>query len=151
MTSWIIYDEVGVARNEWFITTFIQTAKRYGVDLSLKVVSGVEDLFGEHLPNFAIVRTIAPQINLFLEEQDIPTFNNHQTSKIANDKWQTYLLCKQLNIPVMKTELLIDGAPSLNFPFVLKSLSGHGGKEVFLIRDRQVLNETLSSIEKNNF
>lgn len=150
MTGWIVYDKEGAKRNEWFIAAFIQTAKRYGVELSLKVASGVEDFLGEGLPNFVIVRTIRPQINRFFEEQGVPTFNNYQTSKVANDKWLTFALCKKLGIPVMKTELL--SAPlSLDFPFVLKSLNGHGGKEVFLIEDRQVFDETLSSIDKSNF
>lgn len=151
MTGWIVYDRQGAARNEWFISSFIQTAGRYGVDLSLKVVSGVDDFTGVSLPDFAIVRTIAPQINKFFEENCVPVFNNYQTSKIANDKWQTYQLCKELSIPVMKTELLVNSAPTLNFPFVLKSLNGHGGSEVFLIRNRQVLDERLTAIDESNF
>ena len=151
MTGWIVYDKLGAERNKWFISSFIQTAEHYGVTLVLKVVASVADFMGASLPDFAIVRTIAPQINLFFEERGVPVFNNYQTSKIANDKWQTYLLCRQLGIPVMKTELLVGGAPSLNFPLVLKSLNGHGGSEVFLIRDRQVFDETLSTIDKKNF
>lgn len=151
MTGWIVYDKQGAQRNEWFITSFIQTAERYGVTLSLKVVSGVTDFIGAPLPDFVIVRTIAPQINLFFENQGVPAFNNYQTSKNANNKWLTFQLCKELKIPTMKTELLLRDAPSLEFPFVLKSLNGHGGKEVFLIRDRQVLDETLASVDKNSF
>ena len=149
MTGWLIYDKQGEIRNEWFISSFIQTAKRYGVDLLLKVVSSAADFDGAPLPDFVIVRTIAPEINRFFEEKGVPTFNNYQTSKIANNKWLTYTLCQELQIPTMKTQLL--SAPlSLDFPFVLKSLDGHGGTEVFLIKDRQGLDEKLSAIDKGN-
>lgn len=150
MTGWLIYDEQGAARNEWFISSFLQTAKRYGVDLFLKIVSSLADFDGACLPDFVIVRTIAPEINRFFEEKGVPTFNNYATSKIANNKWLTYMLCQELQIPAMKTQLL-SSPLSLNFPFVLKSFDGHGGTEVFLVRDRQVLDEKLSFIDKNNY
>jgi gamma-F420-2:alpha-L-glutamate ligase len=51
----------------------------------------------------------------------------------------------------MKTELLSTALPSFDFPFVLKSLDGHGGSEVFLMRDRQALDETLAMVDKSNY
>ena len=153
MTGWILYDEQGAKRNEWFITSFLQTAKRYNIDLLLKVVSGlsdVEKLAKDSLPDFAIVRTIAPQINRFLEERGVSVFNNYQTARVANDKWLTYTLCQSLYLPTMQTQLL-SSPLSLDFPFVIKSLDGHGGKEVFLIEDRQVFDEKLPLVDKDNF
>ena len=149
MNGWIVYDEPSAKRNEWFISSFIQTFAKYGVDLQLKIVER-GDFTHCALPDFAIVRMIAPSINHFFEEKGIPVFNNYQTAKLANNKWLTYQLCQQLQIPTMKTEML-SPAPSLSFPFVVKSLDGHGGKEVFLIKDRQVFDETLANVDKDNF
>ena len=153
MTGWIVYDAQGAERNGWFLSSFIQTFARYGVDLQKKIVSGVADfaeLTRSPLPDFAIVRTIAPDINRFLEENSVLVFNNYQTAKVANNKWLTHLLCRDLQIPTMKTELL-SSSPSLSFPFVIKSLDGHGGTEVFLINDRQGLDEMLAKVNTSNF
>ncbi len=150
MIGYLVYDQIGAERNEWFIKEFIKTAKNYGVDLELKIVKDVNELYRLPLPDFAIVRTINSPINKFLEDKKVITFNNYITSKIANDKFATYKLCKKLNIPVMKTERASD-KPLLNYPLVLKSRNGHGGSEVFLIKDQTLLNKKLSTINQSNF
>ena len=147
-TGWLIYDEQGARRNEWFISSFLQTAERYGVKLTLKLVE--EDFLSEPLPSFVIVRTIAPQINKFLRERSVPVFNNYQTAKIANDKWLTYTLCEELGIPTMKTQPL-SFPLSLPFPLVLKSRNGHGGSEVFLAENSEALEGLLPTMDVNNF
>lgn len=150
MIGWLVYDKHGATRNEWFISSFVQTFARYGVELQPKIISSVADFADLPLPDFAIVRTIAPDINRFFEKNGVPAFNNYQTSKVANNKWLTYRLCQDLQIPTMKTEPL-SSSPSLPFPFVVKSLDGHGGTEVFLIKDRQIFEETLTKADKTNF
>lgn len=154
MIGWLIYDEVGEKRNRWFIQSFIQSAMNHGIELVLKVISDNVEFCANSLPDFVIVRTINSQINYFFEAHGIPTFNSFETSKIANNKWLTYKLCQKLKIPTMKTQLFsTESSPSgaLDFPFVLKSLNGHGGAEVFLIKNKQELEEKSTIIDKNNF
>lgn len=147
-TGWLIYDEQGARRNEWFIASFLQTAERYGVKLLFKLAN--EELFNATLPDFAIVRTIAPTINRFFEERGVPVFNNYETAKVANDKWRTYQLCQALNIPTMKTQPL--SVPlRLPLPLVLKSKNGHGGTEVFLAENEEAFKRLLPTIDADNF
>lgn len=154
MTGWIIYDSAGALRNEWFIHSFISTADRYGIELTLKVTQNDDILDISSPPDFVIVRTIDPLINKFFEAHGIPVFNNYRTSKIANNKWLTYELCGKLKIPAMRTHLLssFSSLPdSFDYPIVIKSLDGHGGQEVFLIKNDCELSEKLAVIDKNNY
>ena len=132
MNGWLIYDKIGANRNQWFIHRLIDEAKLYGTDLALRLIDEIESA---PLPDFAIVRTIAPNINQRLETQGVKTVNNYKTAKVACDKWETYLLCKKLGLPVLETSLLEEGTGE--FPQVLKARNGHGGKEVFWVENRQ--------------
>ena len=125
MNGWLIYDSVGVKRNEWFINRLLLQAKSAGLHLQLRTTD--EDLFARDLPDFALVRTIAPSLSKRLQDSGVRVFNNAETAEIANDKYKTYLLCKALDLPVLETT---DGA-DLGYPCVVKSVDGHGGVEVF--------------------
>lgn len=126
MKGWLIYEEQGAVRNRWFIRRLIDEAKSYGADLQLRLV---HELDGAPLPDFAIVRAMDASVNDKLEKRGVRTVNNAQTAKIANDKWETYLLCKRLNLPVLET--VRAETPPKTFPQIFKSRGGHGGAEVF--------------------
>ena len=140
MKGYLIYGKEEFQRNRWFADELIRQAALLGVGLQLKIVEKTGSFYCRDLPDFAIVRVMAPAINKFFEQHKIPVFNNYKTSYYANNKWFTYELAKKLGIPVMPTCLpqneLTEHVRS-NFPFILKSLNGHGGKEVFVIHDEQ--------------
>lgn len=138
MTGWLIYDELAAKRNSWFIDELIKAGDRLGIKIILKIFES-DNLFKEdNLPDLVIVRTINPQINLFFESHKIPSFNNYKTSYIANNKWNSHKMCQVLSIPTMQTQLLSLFSPGLfTYPFVIKSLDGHGGSEVFLIKTHE--------------
>ena len=147
MRGLLIYDTEGKSRNEWFIGRLIESAKKRGHELDLLIYSDSADLSGAESYDFAIVRTINPEINKSLEALGIPVFNNSKTSEIANDKWETYLFARELDIPVMDTasEVIYGNvAKDLGTPFVLKAVDGHGGSEVFLVDNEQKCKELLS-------
>ena len=147
MKGVLIYDSIGKARNEWFITRLTESAEALGHELKLRVCDG------EYVPDadidFAIVRTISPGINEQLEALGIPTFNNAKTSRIANDKWQTYLFGTELGIPMMDTKKPLtenEAATSLPYPFIVKAVDGHGGTEVFSVSNDEECREVLSRL-----
>lgn len=147
MKGLLIYDSVGKARNEWFIARLIESAKSLGHELELVIHDGGEITFDT--VDFAIVRTINPDINKYFEERGIPTFNNRRTSEVANDKWQTYLFAKELDISLMHTKKPVsieDAADSFEFPFVVKTVDGHGGSEVFLVDSMHKCKEIFAKI-----
>ena len=146
MRGLLIYDRAGEARNKWFIERLTEAAKDRGCALELVIYEdGIEKVLSP-LPDFAIVRTIHPQLNKKLEELGVPTYNNSATSSVANDKWQTYLLAKEFGIEVMDTSLVINDSDveSLTYPVVIKAVDGHGGSEVFLAKNRAECKQALS-------
>lgn len=132
MKGLLIYDREGKNRNEWFIGELINTAKKYDLELELLVVDRNEPISLETFPDFALVRVICPHINEYLEKNGVKVFNNYKTSYYANNKWNTYLLAKELGIEVMNTAFS-ENIEDITYPFVVKSLDGHGGSEVFLV------------------
>ncbi len=136
MKGLLLYDREGIERNAWFAGELVRLARDHGMDLEVKVVEKHAAFSCPVLPDFAIVRVIAPQINAYFEEQGVPVFNNYQTSYYGNNKWRTYELAQSLHLPTMPTFLPAESweEKRLSYPFILKSLDGHGGKEVFKIR-----------------
>lgn len=149
MNGWLIYDEAGAKRNEWFIARLIEAANARGVALTLKTDCENWRLEEENLPDFAIVRTIHPALNKRLERLGVRCVNNAETSRVANDKWQTYLSCKEWGIPVLPTQPFtnINDTKKQEYPLVLKSTDGHGGAEVFWIEDERALKERAQTLD----
>lgn len=148
MKGLLIYDTIGKNRNEWFINALINTAKKYDIELELLVVDGNEPFSLENFPDIALVRVIAPQINEYLEKNGVKVFNNYKTSYCANNKWNTYLLSKELGINVMNTTLP-DNIEDITYPFVVKSLDGHGGSEVFLVNSSEEYDIVAKKLKKD--
>ena len=131
MRGLLIYDATGAERNDWFIEHLISTFSNKNIDLKLIVLHSDTQKIETTNIDFAIVRTIAPQLNKQLEEENIRVFNNSKTSFVANDKWKTYLMCQKLNISTMETFHHQESTSHKSFPCVVKSCNGHGGREVF--------------------
>jgi len=132
MKGWLIYDEAGAARNEWFIGECLRYAKEYGLDLRLQIACG-EACPDEELPDFALVRTIAPTLSERLEKGGVRVFNNAEVSAVANDKWYTHQRALTLDLPVMETLLssACQESSPFGYPVVVKKRDGHGGSEVY--------------------
>ena len=62
--GWLIYDEAGAKRNEWFIAECFRKAEEQGLQLSLYLYDG--SLPAAPYPDFALVRTIAPRLSAHL-------------------------------------------------------------------------------------
>lgn len=175
--GWLIYDEVGIKRNKWFAEHLLECAPEYGLELELKILpteggevwelprekqDSIRDalLMEVHGKKttvseiFVIMRVIAPRISLALEQLGIRVFNNGITTRVANDKWQTYQKALEWGLPVLDTCLVkertmadgsaeqdVPGLPRvvsrMQYPQVLKAVSGHGGSQVFWADNEQ--------------
>ena len=139
MNGILVYDDAGAERNRWLIGRLIEEGVRRG--LRLRSVSA-KDALSERDVGFAVVRTIAPELSERLEARGVWVFNNAQTSRVANDKWETYRLARSLSLPVLPTRLWAGERG------VVKSVDGHGGSEVFLVQgegDARAVKEKLAS------
>lgn len=156
MRGILFYDEVGAKRNAWFIERMINVANELGSELELVVTSDTDNALSycDPLPDYAIVRTISPELSNSLEKLNIPIFNNAKTARIANDKYETYLYAKKLGIPVMDTASLKDDESAIDlklYPRVIKTVNGHGGSEVFLAKNPKECKELLSLHPNRHF
>lgn len=136
MTGWLIYTPEEAKRNHRFISFWMESAAARGVDLKLRFAD--QPLLAP-FPDFAVVRTIRPDLSFRLEQNGVHVYNPASVSACCNDKWKTYQLAASLGIPFPPTEYVPDPAvlQTNAYPYVLKSCAGHGGTQVFLVRNEE--------------
>lgn len=147
--AWLIYGEKEAIYNKGYIEFYFQEGKKLGMEFHLifaeKIRFGVKnhDLFLEYdkkeisYPDFVICRTIYPLLSLHLEKIGIPVFNNAMVADICNDKAKTYQYVEKAGIDMVETQFVKWEFAKVIFSElegerVIKSVNGHGGKEVFL-------------------
>ena len=132
--GWLLYTRENAVKNEWFISSLRAEFSKFGIQLTLKMLPENGDFdkaFTEELPEFAIVRSICPKANEWLQSRGVRVLNNAKTAQIACDKWQTYQFCKAHTIPVLPT--FQEPRKGIDYPLVMKTTDGHGGTEVFWV------------------
>ena len=171
MNAWLIYDREGAERNQDYIEYHYEAGARYGVTFQLVYAEGFsseiemdaaeasqerknESVFNRYpFPEFAIVRTINPQINRLLEDKNIPTFNNSKVSSITNHKYQCIdYISKHTTVPTIPIKLLANKDDSFDEAIrtisthvgdVIKPVSGHGGAGVMRIPESGLSEEEI--------
>lgn len=154
MKAWLIYEEDTIEKNKWYINEYFKIGKELSIEFELLIAKtltiGIEQgtwfikQNGEklNLPEFAIVRTIYPMINQQFEYLKIPVFNNAKVARICNDKALTYQYIAQLKIPMADTIFVRNHEieqtrKMLNQPYVIKSVDGHGGTQVYFAKPEE--------------
>ena len=139
----IVYNSYDAKCNRFFINKCLELLNNE--DFSLKYVD--EEKLLEYVTtnkvDFVIYRGRNSLLLEELENRGIKTFNNVLTNKTANDKYLTYGFLKENSLPYIETYL-----EPKSFPCIMKSVSGHGGQEVFLVKNleqvRQIKTEHLN-------
>lgn len=89
---------------------------------------------------------VPPALVLLLENSGYRCINGSRALTVANDKWETYLLCKTRAFPVPLTELYTPGEqPGIPFPLIAKPRFGLRGRGVFLAKTEAELHSKPSS------
>lgn len=129
MSVWLIYNKEDCEINKFAINKYISSFEKRGIGCLL--VLSHEYLDKDYLPTAVINRTNNFVISEYFETKGIPCFNNSTVTKICNDKSKTYShFAKDIPyLPVYE----IDENSNLTFPCIIKSRSGRGGKQVFLV------------------
>ena len=140
----IVYNFVDQEKNKWFIEECIKQCNDEKFSLLYKEENEVLSYLDSHKVDFVIYRARDYKFVELLEQKGIKCFNNSLTNKTANDKYATYVLCKKQGINCLET--LLDNPDNLPYPYIMKSLDGHGGQEVYLIKSE---NERLEIIKKS--
>ena len=130
----IIYNSIDQKKNQWFIDKCLSEFNNDSFSLLYKEESEVLPYLDNNKVDFVIYRGRDYHLVELLENKGIKCFNNSLTNKTANDKYATYLLCKEQGFPCLET--LLNNKDHLSYPVIMKSLNGHGGNEVYLINNQ---------------
>lgn len=134
MRGLIAYTFPDAEKNAWFIQQMQQEGARRGHLLSLYLVDKQWGQRDFSACDFLINRSRLSTVSREAAALGKISVNNEKTVEFANDKWKTYRLFQRLNLPCMETFLPGQDVP---FPFVLKSREGHGGSQVFLVKNEE--------------
>ena len=135
----IVYNEYDAKCNRFFINKCLELLNDEVFSLKFLDEEKLLEYIATNKVDFVIYRG---RNSLLLEElanKGIKTFNNVLTNKTANDKYLTYEFLKENNFPYIETCL-----EPKSFPCIMKSVSGHGGQEVFLVKDLEQANQIKS-------
>lgn len=160
LNAWLIYDEGDAERNKEYIKFYFKECAAREIKLSLllagELLPGISggglNLFykGKALkkPDFAIMRYPCPFLSEHIESMGIPLFNCAEISRVANDKRKSYMLAKNLGLPVLDSFFPHKGAEDVpaNLPAIVKPARGRGGRDVYLARDEGELSAALSRL-----
>ena len=128
----IVYNSIDTSRNQWFIDEFLQKLNDEEVSLSFLDEDFLMEYVKTHKVDFVIYRARNYELVEALEQRNIRVFNNALTNKIANNKLLTYEFLKESKLPFIETSRKAE-----LYPCIMKSVSGHGGQEVFLINNEE--------------
>ena len=151
MTGWLVYSPDGYALNRWFADRLVEQAATRGLTLKLHLMAERDALPPTSLPDFAVMRTIRPDLSAALETRGVRVFNNAATARVANDKWATFLLARELDLPVLDTVEFTWPERPPDYPRVVKMPDGHGGSEVFFVRNDREMEEVVQRTDKRTF
>ena len=131
----IVYSSVDHQRNQWFIDKCLLMLNDEQINLFYLDEEKLLSYLNQHDVGFVIYRGRDYRLLKVLETKGIKTYNNALTNQVANDKYQTYLFLKENGFPVIES---YKDSHSINaYPYIMKSVSGHGGQEVFLINNEK--------------
>lgn len=166
----LVYTPEDYEKNKWFAGELVSKAANYGLSLQLVLTSqlliGVDEegLFYAITPENKKLRTLDFMINrsrdslisVHFEKLGCKVFNNSEVTAICNHKGRTHQLVNIAGITSVPTILgnrrYFDVSTSpLTYPVILKSVSGHGGSEVFLISSAEELISTLTILQTDDF
>ena len=164
MIAYVIYNRYESKRNCWFINELIKEFETLGIKLKLLIEEDLQLTINNKptilyeskqidIPNFVINRTNNYIVATQFESMGIKVFNNSNVSHFTNNKYLTYLKLSSYGIPVLNTKLVIKNIniDVDNFPVVIKPLSGKGGADVYLCKNKYELKENSNKISDDNF
>lgn len=179
LKSWLIYRKVDADYNRKYIDFYIEESKKLNIDIKLIFSDYLEFGIKNNrnyinynnedipLPDFVIMRDRYVKLSKFIEDMGIKVYNNSKVSNICNDKAKTYEYITKMsngNIKIIdsifvKNELIEDFIIKDLFSkvntfkntekYIIKSVSGHGGKQVFAFDKNESSQNVLKIIKEN--
>ena len=141
MQGFIIYKAAEAVKNSGFIEMFKERGIKYGIVFEFVAYDEYRQF---PLPDMVINRTREPEVSRYYEKRKIKVYNSSYMTEIGNDKFKTIeylrknlpsditnkLWCpRTFFLPKSKLSEFISDNTDTNL--VIKSVSGHGGSQVF--------------------
>ena len=123
----IVYNAIDTVKNQYFIDEFLQKLNDEEISLSFLDEEFLSEYIKTHNVDFVVYRGRDYKMVELLDKKNVKVFNNSFTNKIANNKYLTYQFLKENSLPFIET------SKDPFYPCIMKSVSGHGGQEVFLV------------------
>ncbi len=106
--------------------------------------------------DFVINRTRDSLIGTHFEKMGCRVFNSSIVTELCNHKGKTHQLVNSAGIPSVKTLLANTHYFTPNqlpfpYPVILKSVSGHGGSEIYKVHNQNELTEYLQTLRTEDF
>lgn len=127
MKGILIYEKAEIERNQSFIDRLIKAAITHGHSLTV-----VDDQGTIPEADFIFFRTRNPLLAKELEQQNIPMFNRAEVNVIANDKLKAIQFVQLMGVATVPTRKITTVSDINEYPVVLKTINGYGGKQVEL-------------------
>lgn len=148
MTGWVIYYREDLDKNQRFIQFIKEGFAEHNIDIKV-VVLKEEGIEREVMPDFVINRSRDSHVAAFFEQKNIRVFNSCKVTDIANDKEKTYHYLEGV-VPFMPL-LIADDAERIMEPYIIKSCSGHGGSQVFLVENASQKDAAIKAMDGGRF
>lgn len=160
----LIYTEYEANRNKFFIDKLISAAKRCNIDLELVICekarfdfskSGLAIFYEEKVftkIDFVILRVMNYTLATRFEKCGVRVYNSSYISKIADNKYLTYLEMKKSGIEVLDTHLQWDiDEKNIFYPNVTKPIDSKGGDRVYLNNDFDEYKKNVNAYKDTSF
>lgn len=160
MNWWILYEKEDYLKNKEYVNLYFRECEKYGIPLTLVLKEELGLVIKNSETEFYIKEERCPKPTLVInrsrdyflakhfEMARVEVWNDSFVTLIGNDKALAYSYAVQKGIPVLNS-FYGNVAPE-EYPYVLKSLNGHGGAEVFLIQNPDALTQ-MDFLQKKNF
>lgn len=135
MNCWLLYSKDDVEKNKLFIDLLRNNLSYQKIDSELVLV---EDLKYKNRPDVVINRSRDYHAAQRLESNGVKVINSSKVTRVCNNKAKTYKILEGV-VPFLPYEYReeVIGAEEVGYPCVIKSIAGHGGNEVFLVKDKE--------------
>ena len=132
----IVYNEYDAKCNRFFINKCLELLNDEAFSLTYADEEKLLEYVSTNKVDFVIYRGRNYLLLEELESRGIKTFNNVITNKTAKYKYLTYEFLKENSLSYIESYL-----EAKSFPFIMKSVLGHGGQEVFFVKTIEEVNQ----------
>ncbi len=168
MRGLLIYNRDDYIKNSWFANKIQSVGQDFGMHMELVLADTLHLCIengkfiiysnGKALVDlqFVINRTRDAAIAKHFEALGCRVFNSSMVTDICNNKASTHQYVNRAGVDSISTCICNKNRFTMEhipfaFPLIVKSASGHGGKEVYKIENTHVLQNTIDVLSEDTF